>query len=212
MQALGKIMACFGLVLFACFATLLGVAAQATPEAGTALQAETVEVPVNVIICDDDSCLCLDAECASPRTLDGAVVTSFDANGTQIDACTVSSEFDDFDGCVLDILEDGSGLFEVAAPAGTEGYVLESLEPEYIGNLNLWLWSFIPDGAEPTAAPTEASATAEPAVESTAAPVTSLPETGAGHESGSQGALFILGIGGVVALAFAAMSGRLVRR
>lgn len=313
MQAPGKIIACFGFVLVACFAPVLGAGAQATPGAGTALQAETVErpvdvviclddacmnreavdgatvtaydietgeaidscetdsgasfpscvltapadastysievdsgldpeqytalepvgedgvlrygfapiddstpetveVPVNVIICDDDSCLCLDSECASPRTLDGAVVTSFDAAGTQVDSCTVSSEFEDFDGCFLDILEDGSASFEVAAPVGTEGYVLKSLEPEYIANLDLRLWSFIPDGAEPTAAPTEAPATTEPTAASTAAPVTALPKTGAGHDSGSQGALIVLGIGGVVALALAGMSARLVRR
>ena len=147
MKALGKIIGCFGFVLVVCFAIVVGAGAQATPGATT--PPETVEVPVNVIICDDDTCLCLDAECASPRTLDGAVVSSFDATGTQIDACTVSSEFDDFDGCFLDIPADGGGSFEITGPAGTEGYVLKSQEPEFIGNLNLRLWSFIPDGEEP---------------------------------------------------------------
>jgi len=59
-------------------------------------QAETIEVLVNVIICDDETCLCLclclDAVCSSPRTLDGALVTSFDASGSEVDTCTVRSD------------------------------------------------------------------------------------------------------------------------
>lgn len=269
---------------------------------------EPVESAVRVEICDT-------ADCDAPRLLDGAVVTSFSADGAELDSCTVSSDLVEFEGgCLLDVLSDNSESFEITPPAGTEGYVLQSLDPEYFERIGLRVWTFIPaeepaggfpvnvvacdtaectdpvtmDGAElvsyqdgvevdqcvveseaddfdgctlfisadkadvditpaapyedyvlvseepdvyeseergriyvwtfvpadaePTAAPTEAPATTEPTAASTAAPVTALPETGAGHDSGSQAALIVLGIGGVVALALAGMSARPVRR
>lgn len=108
---------------------------------------EPVEAPVNVVICDDD--------CDLPRTLDGAVVTSFDAAGLELDSCTVSSAPDDFDGCLLDMPGDDSGSFEITPPAGTEGYVLRSLEPEYVERVDLRLWTFIPAEAPATEQPAD---------------------------------------------------------
>lgn len=263
---------------------------------------EVVEAPVNVVICDDAY------DCNLPRTFDGAVVTSFDAEGAELDACTVSSAADDFDGCLLDLLSDDSGSFEITPPAGIEGYVLRSLEPEYVERLDLrfwtfipadepaggfpvnvvacdivgctdpvtmdgaelisyqdgvevdrcvveseaddfdgctlfisadkvdiditpaapyedyvlvseqpdvfeseergriYVWTFVPAGAEPTVEPTEAPATAEPTAGATAEPVTALPSTGGGHEFANQGALIVVGLGGVAALTLAALA------
>jgi hypothetical protein len=90
---------------------------------------------------------CDTADCPNDKhVLPGATVTSFTADGTELDTCTVGESYTG--GCDLVIPADDSGSYDVTAPQGYDSYVLLSEQPEVTGEGGDGReWTFVPAGA-----------------------------------------------------------------
>lgn len=145
------------------------------PEAAP-VEPENPQAKVNAIACVDASC----ENTVDLYTLDGTVFTTYDAAGTEIDSCVVSSEADDFDGCLL-VLHPSDGSITIVPPADHAAWELLSMEAEVFESEvhgTTLVWYFVP----PKETTPEPTATA-PA--STVTPVTTLPSTGTGSATNS---------------------------
>ena len=116
----------------------------------------------NVVICSD-------AECSDPTDfagMEGATITSLDADGVEIDSCAVETFVSGMDGCVL-VKHDGTGGYAVGNLQ--DGYQLLSDEPDVAESES--------HGTQLTwyAAPVAAEAPVD-----SVSPVEELPETGIG--------------------------------
>ena len=113
--------------------------------------AKQQEISVNVIGCVDADCI----DTVNIFTMDGATVSSYDAAGTLIDSCTVSSAPDEFDGCQLAAGSDAT--FAITPSAAYADYTLFSDAPAIFESPDrgVWVWYFVP--------PTEGPAPQEPA-------------------------------------------------
>lgn len=118
----------------------------------------------NVVVCNDPDC----ADLTNTVGMEGAIVTSLDAAGTEIDSCAIETFPSGMDGCVV-TQHDGDGWYEVSNMYA--GYILLSEEPEVLeseshGTQLVWYAAPVADDAPPPADGTD--------------PVMDLPETGAG--------------------------------
>jgi hypothetical protein len=93
---------------------------------------------------------CETPDCSDPDgvkdIMAGATVTSFAADGIELDTCTVGESYPG--GCDLVIPADDSGSYDVTAPQGYDTYVLLSEQPEVTGEGGHGReWTFVPAGA-----------------------------------------------------------------
>lgn len=133
-----------GLFLLLTIAALIGSLSGAS--------AQDAEITVNVIGCVDAAC----ENTVDIFTMDGATVTTYDAAGTPIDSCTVSSAAADFDGCL--VAASSEATFEIAPSAEYGNYALLSESPTIFESPNggVWVWYFVPPVEQPVApAPAE---------------------------------------------------------
>lgn len=160
-----------GLVLIAVvgFGGVSAVAAQ--QEAGT--------VRANVIICADPDCV----DTVNIETMYGATVTSYHADGSVVDSCTVTQTQADMVDCTI-VPAPVGGSYGVEPTAEYSGYVLQTTEPEVFqsemhGPVYVWYFAHEKDNLFP------------PPTQVPAAPVSELPSTGSGSslESGVTGTL-----------------------
>jgi hypothetical protein len=108
-------------------------------------QGETVQKLAVVYSCETPDCT--DADGVKDQ-VPGATVTSFDAAGTEIDACTT----DEYGQCALLIPVAEDGTYKVVAGTGFEDYNLLSSTPESTGEGGDGReWTFVPSSAEPSA-------------------------------------------------------------
>lgn len=101
----------------------------------------------NVVVCDDAEC----ADLAGTAGMEGAVITSFDAAGAEIDSCAVETFASGMDGCVI-TKHAGDGSYAVSNM--TAGYALldeapEVLESESHGTQLVWYAAPADDAAPP---------------------------------------------------------------
>lgn len=126
---------------------LLLVSAFGFAISATAQQADSVQA--NVITCADPDC----ADMVNIQTMAGATVTSYAADGSVVDACTVTITVSEMVDCPLVPAPDG-GSYEIQPAAGYESYVLFSLQPEVFQSEMhgpVYVWYFAPpkDNASP---------------------------------------------------------------
>jgi hypothetical protein len=204
MQKLVKTIAALMMVMGA----IAGGSAVAAQDAG---EEETIDVVAAAYSCDDTEC----AEGTTP--LAGTTITSFTADGTELDSCTT----DDSAGqCELTIPAAEDGTYSLVPPSDYADYVLLDEVPQTEGQEGDGrTWTFVPAAADDGAAETdesaeddsgdaaaegdtEADATAE--VEGAADDeVGSLPSTGSGQQAMPSSVVIIAGSSVLAMLALA---------
>ena len=115
MKTLLRFAAVLGLVLTGVVGFTNAAVAQNNPE-GSAY--------ANVVVCWNEECGVI-----NPDGMEGALITSYDAAGIEIDSCAVEVFASGMNGCVL-TMHDGSGSYSVENL--TAGYTLLSEEPEVL--------------------------------------------------------------------------------
>lgn len=144
MKTLLRIAAVLSLTLVAAFGLANAAVAQNVTDA---------DAYANVVVCHDPEC----ADLAGTTGMEGAVVTSFDAAGAEIDSCAVETFPSGMDGCVI-TKHDGDGSYAVSGIA--DGYALvdetpEVLESESHGTQLVWYAAPVADAAPPAEDPVE---------------------------------------------------------
>ena len=139
---------------------------------------------------------CEDTGCTSVALMNGAVITAYAADGTEVDSCeiVVTEDQADYLGCAL-TLPGEDGTFSIGFGPGYEDYELVSDQPEITdaGERGLlYIWTATPTDAPPA---TETPAATEPAVPSKDDGVTALPATGTGHQVSAADVPGILAVG-----------------
>lgn len=183
MKTLLRFAAVLALMLAASFAWSSHAVAQNNPE-GMAY--------ANVVLCTDADCT------TSEGGMEGAVITSLDAAGAEIDSCAVETFPSGLDGCVI-TRHEGDGSYAVSNLH--DGYALLSEAPEVLESEShgtQLVWYAAPAVEEVPPAETD--------------PIDELPEVGVGVGIGSQTGLLAAAAFGIALMAIGASAVRGVRR
>ena len=185
MKTLLRFAAVLSLALMASFAWSSHAVAQNNPE-GMAY--------ANVVLCTDADCT------TTEGGMEGAVITSLDAAGVEIDSCAVEVFPSGLDGCIV-TQHAGDGSYAVSNLH--EGYALlseapEVLESESHGTQLVWYAAPVADDTAPPPAEVD--------------PIDEFPEVGVGVGIGSQTGLLAVAAFVIALMAIGAGAVRGVRR
>ena len=121
----------------------------------TAQNVSENEAYANVVVCTDPDC----AGAPDMGGMEGAIITSYDAAGVEIDSCAVETFASGLNGCVI-TQHDGDGWYSATITDAFAGYTLLDDAPEVLESVShgtQLVWYAVPaaDGAPPAEDPVE---------------------------------------------------------